>query len=419
MEVISDSDSSRSSDVVVEEILTSDHLTTDVLVHILDISNQVMSVSESYLFSQSVPTTLTDTYHANQLMYPDDSIHTLKLKISKAIGEVNLRRNGELPGTYPPVESMYLYTRRYVPSSELDVEKLYQEITKHDTVELSVSNMQLFLQNFSIPFQLKPEDDMNFFLEIVQQAIEDPTNDLGGVLQLVPMGFQYGKVMGTTSDYTFPVNPTQCSPTVLQEIKKKGWTPSQLLIPYDHHLLLRYLPFFQNEIYVCFAQDVPPEVRPYYFPNPLRTEAITLKSIQYMEQYDKTREYFHQVADKMTSIAPLKLDKSVIAFTTTMMNRTRIPLDILFKNISSNLFVPGIIYNPGKNKEHILRLYSKRVSSNGKRIPFLTKRQITHFSKFAKRNTIVYYLPKKSELEEEDHEAPPTEKYIQVATEKE
>lgn len=395
---------------------------TEVLVHILDISNQVTSVSESYLFSQSVPTTETpNTYHANQLMYSDDSIHTLKLKISKAIGDVNLRRNGELPGTYPSVESMYLYTRRYVASAELDVEKLYQEITKHDTNELSVANMQLFLHNFSIPFQLKPDDDMNFFLEIVQQAIENENNDLRGVLQLVPMGFQYGKTIGTTSDYTFPVNPTQCSPMVLQEIKKKGWTPSQLLVPYDHHLLLRYMPFFQNEIYVCFSQDVSPEVRPYYFPKPISTEATTLKWIQHMQQYDKTREYFHQVADKMGSVSQsmLKIDKSVLAFTTIMMNRIRIPLDILFKNISSNLFVPGIIYNPGKNKEHILRLYSKRVSSNGKRIPLLTKRQITHFSKFAKRNTIVYYLPKKSEQEEEDREIHPvgTEKYILVADE--
>lgn len=74
---------------------------TEVLVHILDISNQVMSVSESYLFSQSAPTTeIPNTNHAEQLMYPGDSIHTLELKISKAIGEVNLRRNGKLPGTY-------------------------------------------------------------------------------------------------------------------------------------------------------------------------------------------------------------------------------------------------------------------------------------------------------------------------------
>ena len=413
---------------------------TEVLVHIVDISNQVMSVSESYLFSQTVPSSIDmeeNMHHTRQSVYTDDSIRTLKLKISKAIGDVNLLRNGELPEayTYPPIESMYLYTRRLVPSSELDVEKLYQEITKHDTNELSASNMELFLRNFSIPFQLKTEYDMNFFLETVQQAITDKHNDLQGVLQLVPMGFQYGKIMGTTTvaDYTFPVNPMYCSPTVIQEIKKKGWTSDQILVPYDHHLLLRYLPLFQNEIYVCFSKDVSPEVRPYYFPESPKLmvvdqeiKAKIVKSIRNMEQYDHTRTFFHQVADQLetavsaTQTLP-KMDKHIRAFTITMMNRTRIPLDILFKNISSNLYVPGIIYNPGKNKENILRLYSKRVSNNGKRIPLLTKRQITHFSKFAKRNTIVYYLPKKNEEEEDKYEpgsiraAPVTEPYMHVA----
>jgi len=387
------------------EILPEFDMTKNILVHVLDVSNGTMRISETYSFSQTEPK--ESSFRASQQIYPDDSIHTLKLKIAKAMGDVRKKEYGDVPDNYPIIESMYLFTRRHVSKSELDVETLYQEITKHTTTELTFTKMQTFLKNFSLPFQLSPDADMNLFLEAVQQIIVDKKNTMEGILQYVPMGFQYGKVFGNSTDYTFPVNPVYCTPEVLKEWKEQGWKPYQIIYPQEHHLVLRYMPMFQNEIYVCLSKDIPADVIPYYFPkNTQGSEINTKKMIEHMSNMDQTRAYMELVDDKMEIVSNElpRIDRQVKEFTFVMMNKTRIPLDILFKNISSVPFVPAIMYNPGKNKENILRLFSKRTSKNGKRIPVLSKRQIFIFCKFTKRQSIIYYLPKRNEDGEEDVE---------------
>jgi len=388
-----------------QEILPEFDMTKNVLVHVLDISNGIMRISETYSFSQTEPK--ESSFHASQQIYPDDSVHTLKLKIAKAMGEVRIKEYGDVPNNYPMIESMYLFTRRHVPKSELDVETLYQEITKHTTTELSFTKMQTFLKNFSLPFNLSPDADMNLFLEAIQQVIVDKNNTMEGILQYVPMGFQYGKIFGNSTDYTFPVNPIYCTPEVLKEWQERGWKPYQILYPQEHHLLLRYIPMFQNEIYVCLSKDIPADVIPYYFPkNASGSEINTKRMIEHMSKMDQTRSYMELVDDKMEVLVNElpRIERQVKEFTFVMMNKTRIPLDILFKNVSSVPFVPAIMYNPGKNKENILRLFTKRTSKNGKRIPVLSKRQIYIFCKFTKRQSVIYYLPKRNEDGEEDQD---------------
>jgi len=136
------------------------------------------------------------------------------------------------------------------------VEKLYQEITRHSSEELTSTHMEVFLNNFSIPLSTRSETtspagpvNMDAFLERVQHTMVSDQNPLQGLLQLVPMGFQYGgggKLSG--SDYTFPVNPAFCGADVLEDWNTRRRKPA--LMANDYQLLLRYLPFFQNEIYV-------------------------------------------------------------------------------------------------------------------------------------------------------------------------
>jgi len=398
------------------EVLPEFDKTKDILVHLLSISGESMYVAETYSFSQSEPKE-TNYYRASQQIYPDDSIHILKLKIAKAVGDIYKSENGNIPNNYPSIESMYLFTRVHVPKTELDIETLYQEITKHATTELSFTKMKTFLKNFSLPFQLSEDADMNLFLETIQQIIVDKNNTMKGVLQFVPMGFQYGKIFGNSTDYTFPVNPAYCTTDVINEWQEKGWKPHQMLQSQEHQLLLRYLPMFQNEIYVCFSKDLPENIVPYYFPKISQgSESNTLRMIEHMSNIDQTRSYMEIIEDKMEMVSKdlPRIDRQIKEFTLVMMNKTRIPLDILFKNISSMSFVPAIMYNPGKNKENILRLFSQRISKNGKRIPLLSKRQILTFCKFSKRQSIIYCLPKRSEDSEEETDINDVEMYVMI-----
>ena len=404
------------STLQVSEVLPEFDKTKDILVHLLSVSGESMYVAETYSFSQSEPKE-TNYYRASQQIYPDDSIHILKLKIAKAVGDIYKSENGNVPNNYPSIESMYLFTRVHVPKTELDIETLYQEITKHATSELSFTKMKTFLKNFSLPFLLSEDTDMNLFLETIQQIIVDKNNTMEGVLQFVPMGFQYGKIFGNSTDYTFPVNPAYCTTEVFNEWQEKGWKPPQMLQSQEHQLLLRYLPMFQNEIYVCFSKDFPENIVPYYFPKKSQgSESNTLRMIEHMSKIDQTRSYMEIIEEKMEMVSKdlPRIDRQIKEFTLVMMNKTRIPLDILFKNISSMFFVPAIMYNPGKNKENILRLFSQRISKNGKRIPLLSKRQILTFCKFSKRQSIIYCLPKRSEDSEEEMDINDVEMYVMI-----
>ena len=53
-----------------------------------------------------------------------------------------------------------------------------------------------------------------------------------------------------------------------------------------------------------------------------------------------------------------------------------LPLELVFKLIKTSSNVPFVKFNPGKGREKIYRLYADKVSTNGKKIPFLSKASI-------------------------------------------
>jgi hypothetical protein len=230
---------------------------------------------------------------------------------------------------------------------------MYQEITKHDTRELTIPRVQAYLDNYSISMVV-PEDKttMNDFLGKVQENIM--SSNLGGALRYTPLGFQYNVRGQSERDTTFPVNPYRCTPEILQELQEGGVATTSILLPYDHHLLLKYLPLFQSEIYVCFYKNILPEYSKYYFSKNLGTESHTMKLMKNHEMKDPTVDFFYKIAQNPVTIP--RLEKYIKSFTIVMLNRIRIPLDIIFKNVSANASTPAIMYNPGKNKENILRL---------------------------------------------------------------
>jgi len=354
-------------------------------IHVLDSSYS--EVTSTYLFSQNESND-PDVVSTGISLYPDDTIQSIKMNISKVIEKAH--------GQLVPIESMYLFCRHYVSAAQLDVEKMYQDITRHNSYELTPTRMQTFLNNFSMPYTVTPETDLSAFLEIVQREVTSRANLIQGVLKYVPIGFQYiqGGSSSSTVDYSFPVNPFQCTPEVLKEMQENN--VNHVLIPYDHHLLLRYMPMFQNELYVCFSSSFAPDVTKYYFPlyTSLTTPQMNLLSYKNNVKHD-TSDFLFNVTKNYPLEIP-RMERFIQEFEIIMLNDTRIPLDILFKNIATNASFPGIVYNPGKNKENILRLYTTRVSKNGRRIPYLSKKQITQFCKFSKKNTLVFYIPKKT-----------------------
>jgi len=63
-----------------------------------------------------------------------------------------------------------------------------------------------------------------------------------------------------------------------------------------------------------------------------------------------------------------------------------LPLDIVFKILHATISVPLIKYNPSKKMENVYRLYTNKVSTKGRKIPYLTKSQIFKLMKTVGRS---------------------------------
>ena len=116
-------------------------------IHLFDSS--VNTVTNTFVFSQNQeekPTSPNTTVYPQWILM-DDSIQTIKMKISKAIGEST--------GVYPNIDAMYLFSRRFIPSNLFDVETMFQELTKNNTVDFTVTSIQTFWIIFQFHIKYK------------------------------------------------------------------------------------------------------------------------------------------------------------------------------------------------------------------------------------------------------------------------
>ena len=166
-----------------EDTIMSHHLQS-YTIHILD-------PSTPHLVTKTLHFSHTDMDSSSAKIYSDDTIHTIKLKISKA-----LHLGDNIP--YPSPETMYLFSRIFIPSSAFTIESIHNEITKNDTRELTKSRIEVFLHNHSLAMSVS--EPFPKFLEEIQDHIIN--SRIHGVLRYIPLGFQSHK-----PDVIFPINP--------------------------------------------------------------------------------------------------------------------------------------------------------------------------------------------------------------------
>ena len=175
---------------------------------------------------------------------------------------------------------------------------------------------------------------------------------------------------------------------------------------FENRLLLNYPPIFDNEIYVCLAEnvcyyfreadpskDTSPSIFRTYFPllsdksvfrlDDLYTQKSALaKDVQLLltpeiERLYKTVKLFYDVYNYTKRDTPyIYRGIRSVYFQIQPETKTAIPLDSIFKQIHCSRQIPFIKYNPGNRRENLFRLYCQRVSKNGKRIPLLSHKQI-------------------------------------------
>ena len=336
-----------------------------------------------------------ETIVIQQQIHPDDSIRVIKNKIIHAIGENNVSYN-----------ELYMYI---TVEKQINILDLYQRYTQKDRIEFTREHVIQLLQNMhydtSIIDAIKANEKTNYFYDDLVEYI-DPDKNL--------LNIPFGRTFTKQYEPLFSANPYHHNPAVFTPL------PKNYLVISDNLLLLNYGKPINNTINLCFAEDVleytiqhnvnESTIIQTYFPLLLEEDEINSKASLFQEKQQvinrsksrikkdafilyKSIDFLYDVFRKRKS--DLVYSERGIVYYSVLLHNTiqaKLPLEIIFKNIHATKTVPFIKYNPGQMRENVYRLYSEKISRNGKKIPFLSETAIMQLSrKIGKKNQISMY----------------------------
>jgi hypothetical protein len=324
----------------------------------------------------------TKIIFSQQRIHPDDSIATIKIKI------LNELTNKEIS-----IDEIYLFCKKV---EKLNSVAVYQSLTQNKKIALTKLRLDQFIQNVNSDLEGKtlsqPEEkDIYSYDDIFEMKLDNKE-------------YIVNKVLGQKFFIVENEYPFICNPYDVKEYDKFFEQNSRKsLSTLNNHLLLNTGSIVNNSIYLCLAQDVLS-----YIDNKDISEQTTLK-IYYPFLYNKninSLEDLERNRDKLVSENKKYNNEKVIqSFNTINMfyevydlrknelnyvNRgikfikavmkpdfnVKIPLEIIFKIIHATETNPLIKYNPSSRQENIYRLYTDKISTDGRKIPFLKKPSI-------------------------------------------
>ena len=331
--------------------------------------------------------------YANQQIHRDDTIRTIKIKILK-----------EFENKYA-YEELCLFgkIRHYVNAL-----KVFSSVTENDRIVFSKEFMSQLIVNLDMDETEinKIEKKNNYYYEDVV-ALENIDYELA-----VSLGRKFAK----QRNYLYSANPFSIVSQKSIAIPNK----QNELMSFENTTMLNYGKMIDNNIYLCFAEDVyeyssqngldEMYVTEMYFPL-LYNEDITNKSLLLKEKYnliEKNKKsidkQLYQLYDTVSMFYDIYNEKKTdLIYEEKGINKfeilihtelnANIPLEIIFKNIHASKIIPFIKFNPGSLRENIYRIYSEMISKNGKKIPYLNENMINQLSrKIGKGRQISLYV---------------------------
>jgi len=319
-------------------------------------------------------------HYSKQQIHIDDSIRVIKNKILHELG-INEYAYDEL----------YLFGNI---EHQPNMYELYNSVTHKDKIAFSDENMGQIAINLNIDSaELNTiEKRKNYLYEDLLQLQQNANNKF---ILSIPLGRKFAK----SRDYLYSANPFGIFS------KKTFYVPDKKneLISFENTLLMNYGKMADNAINLCLADDVfgyaskneynNEFIAELYYPllfqkgidsedrlNDEKQQLIKASKLN----IDKQTSQLYEMVDLYYNIFENKKDvlnyeeQGIVSFNIlfhTELN-VNIPLEIIFKNIHVSKTIPLIKYNPGSMRENIYRLYSEKISKNGKKIPLLNESSI-------------------------------------------
>ena len=321
-----------------------------------------------------------DIKYIDAYIHSDDTVSTLKQKI------FYFTKNKI------PIEEMYLFSKK---KELVSPEKIFNILTQNQTIDLDYEtfiNYAMNLDNNKAIIKKIEDQKENYIYEDFKKILskDEYTVDF-------PIGMKFivkQKILNTVDPYKF---------TKIDKLLKNQF--DLVFTSESKKLLFQYGDILDNTIYLTYAEDVlkdgdEKKLLKTYFPSIFmkleKDKNLTYKDIkdkrnEQLQKDEQINKYFenkmNEKVDLFYKLRDIKLkddddkDKKKvikfvhgikkIMFTIHQEKKIKLPLDTLFKLIKTDEKIPFIKYNPGNRRENIYRLFTNKISTNGKKIPIL------------------------------------------------
>lgn len=330
-------------------------------------------------------------------IHPDDTIETIKKKYIAA-------SSADIP-TY---SGIYAYG---ITEIELNSPLVYQQLTQDGQIELTKDRMVQFLLNIEdIDVSELPDKETYDYDDIIALNVE--SREKWSVAE--PLGQKFLAVEKTYPYTVDPFNAVEYDSFLIQH-------SSDLLTTTNQHLLMQCPALKNKTMFVCHADDVLQYAKEaglseeatisIYFPYLRNADIMSLSSYEANRETLATDtnnmvtdeawranldniDLFYDVASNLSNeglISEQGITKMKIELAPSYY--FNLPLDVVFKLVSADKNTPLIKYNPARRQEKIYRLYANQVSTNGTKIPYLSKGTIFKLMKvLAKNKEVAVYI---------------------------
>lgn len=348
----------------------------------IDVQSSIFSETEKLYLEKYAPN-ITAT---KQFIHSDDTIRTIKRKIINELGFENVS-----------YDEIYLFGKK---KQTLHFPSEYEILKDKDRNGIAKNALGQLLMNLvlsSVDSGIKNLKDMNkdFF------SYKDIETELQLNGKEVDVCLPIGHKFSVHDNLLFSANPFHILPDSEMIFQSSIVNP---LITFENHLLLSYRGLQENTIYVCLAGDVfkhcnennldQRKVAQLYYPFLANQHIHSLDELE-KQKYkltEHTQSMFKKISDdridtlytiQNKNVQVTYLEKGIFELSMTIhpLSKTTLPLENIFKQLNTSKDRPFIKYKPGFKKEEMYRLYTTGISKNGKKIPLLSKTQISQYSK--------------------------------------
>ena len=221
--------------------------------------------------------------------------------------------------------------------------------------------------------------------------------------------------MTEENEYPYIVNPFDVSSNNELSVKNISYSLSSI----NSNILLDSGKIINNNIYVCLAKDVlkntliQENIIKTYYPFLWNKKIYSLEELVSKEELlkEESKKLWNETMIYQMNSINLFFDiylfkKSNLNYKITGIKYikfiikpdylVKIPLDVIFKVLHASESHPLIKFNPSTKQENIFRLYTDKLSTDGRKIPFLSKNTIFKLIKtIGKNKSISVYIEEK------------------------